>query len=297
MIYFPSSTEGQTICEALGRSVHSHGKTLDYLIIITHPLKKLKLREMLLIIHPKELLTTCVVIISNIFKFLTDVNKMTSPIKMRPVQGGNKGNISSDSPGTVYAEPNQEVIYASPGQANVYDSPEHGNVYATPNQSPIHSSKPGSPAMEWDGYQSRMSQGTEGSERWDRTPPEIPHFDLDSEDRNNSDDERDEHRGGCCLSCRVICRRCLTKYNPLPDNPTMCARLKHSLLCPPHGRVSRDLTLVLFVVLSWGVVWGMTGDEALPGGSFFALYVVMICCVIGGSLIKLAHMPPLLGMS
>ncbi|XP_033644443.1 sodium/hydrogen exchanger 9B2-like [Asterias rubens] len=226
---------------------------------------------------------------------------MSSPVKRNL---GHKGNVSPDrgipDQGTEYADPHQEVIYATPGLPNVYDSPEKGNVYATPSQSPVHSSKPGSPAMEWDGYQTQVSRGTEGSDRWDRTPPEIPQFDLDSEDRDpdSDDDGRDEAISGshCSASCLVFCRPCMTEHNPLPNNPSVCTRLKHSLMCPPHGRVSRDVTLVLFVLMSWGVVWGMTGDAALPGGNFFALYVLVICCMVGGILIKLVRLPALLGM-
>ncbi|XP_022110706.1 sodium/hydrogen exchanger 9B2-like [Acanthaster planci] len=231
---------------------------------------------------------------------------MASPARLKPQpkpRASKRSSAAAPAPkNDEYAEPKdtkEEVIYATPGEANVYDIPQRGNMYATPNQSPtstspVHSSKPGSPAMEWDGYQTRMSQD---SHRWDQTPPEIPPFDLDLEDRDDAGSEDSgEVCSGRCSSCKAILQPCMTQYNPLPDNPTLCGRLKYALLCPPHGRVSRDLTLVLLMCLSWGVVLGVTGNEALPGGTFFALYVLTICCVFGGFLVKLVRLPPLLGM-
>ncbi|XP_038060272.1 sodium/hydrogen exchanger 9B2-like [Patiria miniata] len=229
-------------------------------------------------------------------------SKRTSGAAASPVAAGATSLMPKTSE---YSEPKdtkhvkEEVIYATPGEANVYDAPQQANVYATPDESsrttsPVHSSKPGSPVMEWDGYQTQTSRD---SQRWDRTPPEIPHFDLDSDDREtDSDEDSGECCPGRCEPCKAVLRPCMAQYNPLPDNPSLCVRLKHALLCPPHGRMSRDLTLVLLVFLSWGVVWGATGDAALPGGTFFALYVLTICCILGGFLVKLVRLPPLLGM-
>ncbi|XP_033097085.1 sodium/hydrogen exchanger 9B2-like isoform X2 [Anneissia japonica] len=118
----------------------------------------------------------------------------------------------------------------------------------------------------------------------------------------------DENLGGhmasaadtCCTkfkdSCEIAFSPWMTHRNPLPTNASRIERCKYSLMCPPHGLLARALTYGLILVLVWAAMWSIAGGDALPGGNLFALYVLLVCCKIGGILISFIKMPPLLGM-
>ncbi|XP_011416874.3 sodium/hydrogen exchanger 9B2 [Magallana gigas] len=91
-------------------------------------------------------------------------------------------------------------------------------------------------------------------------------------------------------------RPCLRKANPLPENPTVCDKIKDMFLLPPHGIVGFILQITIICLQIWGILAAITGSEAMPGGNFFSLLVLFVLCVIGGRLISLANLPPLLGM-
>ncbi len=102
-------------------------------------------------------------------------------------------------------------------------------------------------------------------------------------------------RKRCWAGCLRCCRPCLTDFNPLPHNPSSYQRFKYALMCPPHGRLARFLTLFSAVLFIWGVLWGITGPEALPGGNFFALLILVVSCSVAGKLVELIKLPALLG--
>ncbi|UYV75314.1 SLC9B2 [Cordylochernes scorpioides] len=54
--------------------------------------------------------------------------------------------------------------------------------------------------------------------------------------------------------------------------------------------------IVLFLLMVWGTLWGITEAEALPGGNLFSLFVLLISCYLAGRLMTLISLPPLLGM-
>ncbi|XP_002731851.2 sodium/hydrogen exchanger 9B2-like, partial [Saccoglossus kowalevskii] len=72
--------------------------------------------------------------------------------------------------------------------------------------------------------------------------------------------------------------------------------LQYGLMCPPHGKFGSIILYIMMLFILWGVLWAITGDEALPGGNLFALLVLWVCAVIGGAAITLIKLPPLLGM-
>lgn len=43
------------------------------------------------------------------------------------------------------------------------------------------------------------------------------------------------------------------------------------------------------------LVWAMTGEEGMVGGTFFGLYVLFLLCVLAGILVPYIKLPPLLG--
>lgn len=104
---------------------------------------------------------------------------------------------------------------------------------------------------------------------------------------------------GRCKECRIcclkLCRPCMTKHHPLAANPTPRERCSHMFLCPPHGAVGHGLSLCVCAVLTWGTLWAIMGEDALPGGNLFALVVLVVAGYIAGALVKLIKLPPLLG--
>ena len=71
--------------------------------------------------------------------------------------------------------------------------------------------------------------------------------------------------------------------------------MRHAVLCPPHGALARLLAVTLSVLVVWGVLWGLTGDWAEPGGTFFGLIVLVVVGVLLGKLVELVRLPSLLG--
>lgn len=68
---------------------------------------------------------------------------------------------------------------------------------------------------------------------------------------------------------------------------------------PPSGFCGRILTRGLTVVLIWAVLWSIIGEDALPGGNIFGIYIVIVSSSLCGFLvgrIPYLHLPPLLGM-
>lgn len=123
-------------------------------------------------------------------------------------------------------------------------------------------------------------------------------YNTNNEESNNitQDEGRVKFCNRCCNSLRVLCRPCIRKENPLPHNPTKLQKLKHGLLCPPLGKFAKFLTYFILLIIIWSILWSITGKEGLPGGNFFSIYVLCICCIIGGYGAGLIKLPPLLGI-
>ena len=122
-------------------------------------------------------------------------------------------------------------------------------------------------------------------------------------------------------SLGALCTPCLAANHHIGEDPSIWTKLKHSLLCPPHGWVASWITYVLLVTTLWATAYVMFGRIALPGpgivptefkqGAFFSVLVVVTLCLLGGWLVSLVghlvydsyyylypqvHLPPLLGM-
>ncbi|XP_077999046.1 sodium/hydrogen exchanger 9B2-like isoform X2 [Glandiceps talaboti] len=117
------------------------------------------------------------------------------------------------------------------------------------------------------------------------------------DDHQVADNNQQSCMDRCEMRCDRCCSPCLLKYHQPPkDGDTCCYRLRYSLLCPPHGIIAVGILYILLVFIVWGVLWAITGDNALPGGNLFALFVLWVAAVVGGKLISLIKLPPLLGM-
>ena len=99
----------------------------------------------------------------------------------------------------------------------------------------------------------------------------------------------------CCSKLYACCKPCMTKYNPQPEDATRCQRFRHAFLCPPHGKFAKILTLILSLLLIWATCVSLLGPAALPGGNLFGIFVLFVMCSLGGQLVNVMRMPPLLG--
>lgn len=98
----------------------------------------------------------------------------------------------------------------------------------------------------------------------------------------------------CC--CSQAFRPCRTKYNPLPEDPSLWQRIKFGAMCPPHGPFAVIITQTCLIFLLWAVLFSILGNLALPGGHIFALYVLVVASMVAGTLVqKIFRLPPLLG--
>lgn len=57
----------------------------------------------------------------------------------------------------------------------------------------------------------------------------------------------------------------------------------------------RTVTQVLFLILLSGAVYGIFGQDALPGSELFAALALAICAYAGGMLVNYFRLPPLVG--
>ena len=98
----------------------------------------------------------------------------------------------------------------------------------------------------------------------------------------------------------------LSHHPPPPTSPSLPVRLKYCLLCPPHGRCGDLLTLLVILLTVWAVSYSLLGPLSLPtsdvitvsvrGGCVFTTLLLLVCAVLGGKLVELVRLPPLLGM-
>lgn len=56
------------------------------------------------------------------------------------------------------------------------------------------------------------------------------------------------------------------------------------------------ITQSLFFVFLAGAIYGIVGEDALPGSGLFAVLVLAVCAFAGGRLVGLFRLPPLVGM-
>ena len=127
------------------------------------------------------------------------------------------------------------------------------------------------------------------------TSPDTNKIDVQVREDDGEPEKSPSKCAKCMAGCLLKCRPCMTEYNPPPSSPTRLQRVKYACLCPPHGPIARVIALVLTIVLFWATLWGVTGPQALPGGNFFALVVLVVLCSIAGALVRLIRLPGLLG--
>lgn len=68
---------------------------------------------------------------------------------------------------------------------------------------------------------------------------------------------------------------------------------------PPSGFLARVLTRTLIVVVGWTILWTMIGDDLLPGGNLFGLFIILVFSALGGFLVSnipCIVLPSLFGM-
>ena len=98
----------------------------------------------------------------------------------------------------------------------------------------------------------------------------------------------------------------VSRHPPFPSSAGPAERLKYSCLCPPHGWLGDLLTLATLLLTVWAVSYSLLGPLALPtpevitvniqGGAVFTSLLLLVCSVLGGKMVELVRLPPLLGM-
>ena len=64
-----------------------------------------------------------------------------------------------------------------------------------------------------------------------------------------------------------------------------------------YENINKHLSYALILLLIWGSLWSLLGEEALPpNGYLFNLLVLFIVAYLSGEVTKLVSLPPLLGM-
>ncbi|XP_033121742.1 sodium/hydrogen exchanger 9B2-like [Anneissia japonica] len=142
----------------------------------------------------------------------------------------------------------------------------------------------------------RQSQNMDSNEISTIQCAENPMFCESSYNGKAENGKQNRCCDNCARSCNTAFRPWMSKYYQPRRNPTLTERLKYSLTCPPHGLVSKLLLYILLLGVGWGVLWVITGDEALPGGNLFGLFILVVFSQLCGSLIQLIKLPELLGM-
>lgn len=104
---------------------------------------------------------------------------------------------------------------------------------------------------------------------------------------------------GCWAKCNYCCirncRPCLTEFHDVDEHSSCWARFRYAFMCPPHGKVASWTAKVFGAIMIWGTFWAILGDAALPGGNFFGILFMSYLSELGGNLVKLTPLPPLLG--
>ena len=111
--------------------------------------------------------------------------------------------------------------------------------------------------------------------------------------------ERYDEKTGYCTAIgewfRSLCRACLAKYYALPEKPTWKDRWRHALLCPPHGWLSHFASLILLVLVIWGLLWTVDRESAQVGGGLMALVLLTVASYVTGNVVAWIRLPALLG--
>ncbi|GFG39584.1 hypothetical protein Cfor_01014 [Coptotermes formosanus] len=73
-------------------------------------------------------------------------------------------------------------------------------------------------------------------------------------------------------------------------------KLAPTSLCPQFSLPLQVATIILMLLLFWGVTFTVLQDAVLPQSKLFALATLFILAYLAGWLVSLIHLPPLLGM-
>uniref|UniRef100_T1ITF2 RRM domain-containing protein n=1 Tax=Strigamia maritima TaxID=126957 RepID=T1ITF2_STRMM len=96
--------------------------------------------------------------------------------------------------------------------------------------------------------------------------------------------------------CPKWCGKCLYENHPLDDQPKFLDNCVDLLRCPPHRYPTKVLYFCLIVGFIFMILLSIFHKDARPGGQVWTVFFVEVVAFIGGELIKLIRLPPLLGM-
>lgn len=94
----------------------------------------------------------------------------------------------------------------------------------------------------------------------------------------------------------IFCLKCRQKEVGPGWEPKCWPSLFPHPYCPSFRHVARILSLLVTVLLFWGVVFAVIGEDAKPGGQLFNIAVLVVSAYLGGWLFRMLTLPALVGM-
>lgn len=94
----------------------------------------------------------------------------------------------------------------------------------------------------------------------------------------------------------LLCTKCRQKETGPGWEPSFWQRFFPYPFCPTYRHVARVLALLMLVLLAWGIIYSVMGEDSAPGGQLFDIAVLCICAHLGGWVFRMVAMPGLVGM-
>ncbi|CAH1388367.1 unnamed protein product [Nezara viridula] len=94
----------------------------------------------------------------------------------------------------------------------------------------------------------------------------------------------------------ILCTKCRQKESGPGWEPTFWQAVFPYPFCPTYRHVARVFALLLVLILAWGVIYAIMGQDSAPGGQLFDIAVLCICGHVGGWVFRMVALPPLVGM-
>ncbi|CAG9859258.1 unnamed protein product [Phyllotreta striolata] len=95
----------------------------------------------------------------------------------------------------------------------------------------------------------------------------------------------------------LFCLQCRSDDGRQSWKPSYWPKLCPYPFCPTYRQFTRIIVLCLIGIISWCIFYSIVGETAAPpNGQLFQLIFLSICAHLGGWLISLTTLPPLIGM-
>lgn len=94
----------------------------------------------------------------------------------------------------------------------------------------------------------------------------------------------------------IFCTKCRQKETGPGWEPPFWQSICPYPFCPHYRHIARVISLLFIVILIWGIIYSVIGNDAAPGGQLFDIAMLCIAGHIGGWVFKMINIPGLVGM-